>query len=551
VERKRRQYSNQFKFQVSLEAVKGLQTINQIAAEYNLRPNQVRTWKKQLLAKGPVVFESSETPASQEFANRETELREQIERLTIELERLKEREGWPSPLLPQSLPAETESAAIQHEEDQKVLSNEQSQNGNLGVQPDLAEPSEVVVDDHATDPTGEILALEAEDKAGTYTDTLDQVAQQPEQFSTSVTEMTATAPVVGQPLKRPVTRRKLDKFAQILLAIGLFFLAAAIFTFFVNPFTRLGLRTATIAPLAESPELPEPASITGDWCLRGDFYGDGSPPTLLDDGTQGDIIADDHVYSLEYTIPRAGSYQWQVVNCADATVVYPTDTAWIQTSEDMQSVTFVFDVNEQPDLLFPPVPYVINASDSTEEYRVVGDFQGWNINDPSFLMKPVDSRLYQQTQQIAFPGTYQGYLVERNSWKAIDAYGRTYAPIPFVFSTQHRDEYVVFLLDTDLGRASVLHEISPFAVGLAFGQIHRYASLALATVSGIFLTIFLVRQRVLHNRKLWLESGCPKCGQHDLMRTHRRRRDRILHKLRIPVYRYECRSCTWRGVRLR
>ena len=38
---KRRQHSNQFKFKVALEAAKGLKTINEIASEHNLHPNQV------------------------------------------------------------------------------------------------------------------------------------------------------------------------------------------------------------------------------------------------------------------------------------------------------------------------------------------------------------------------------------------------------------------------------------------------------------------------------------------------------------------------------
>jgi len=53
--RKRRQFSNQFKFTVALEAVKGLKTINQIPGEYNVYPNQVSTRKRQLLANGPAV----------------------------------------------------------------------------------------------------------------------------------------------------------------------------------------------------------------------------------------------------------------------------------------------------------------------------------------------------------------------------------------------------------------------------------------------------------------------------------------------------------------
>ena len=80
--RKRRQFSNQFKFTVALEAVKGLKTINQVAAEHNVHPNQVSAWKKQWLAEGPAVFDN---------AIRETEVYEQIGRLKMELEGLKKK----------------------------------------------------------------------------------------------------------------------------------------------------------------------------------------------------------------------------------------------------------------------------------------------------------------------------------------------------------------------------------------------------------------------------------------------------------------------------
>ena len=89
--RKRRQFSNQFKFTVALEAVKGLKTINQIAGENNVHPNQVSTWKRQLLTEGPSVFGNGSMRELEAQAARETELFEQIGRLKMELEWLKKK----------------------------------------------------------------------------------------------------------------------------------------------------------------------------------------------------------------------------------------------------------------------------------------------------------------------------------------------------------------------------------------------------------------------------------------------------------------------------
>ena len=89
--RKRRQHSSQFKFNVALEASKGLKTINEIASEYNLHPNQVSSWKKQLLEEGPAVFGSNTVRQLQEQEAREAELYEQIGRLKMELEWLEKK----------------------------------------------------------------------------------------------------------------------------------------------------------------------------------------------------------------------------------------------------------------------------------------------------------------------------------------------------------------------------------------------------------------------------------------------------------------------------
>lgn len=89
--RKRRKHSSQFKFKVALEAVKGLKTINEIASEHNLHPNQVSQWKKQLLSEGPAVFSRNQARQLREQEARETELFEQIGRLKMELEWLKKK----------------------------------------------------------------------------------------------------------------------------------------------------------------------------------------------------------------------------------------------------------------------------------------------------------------------------------------------------------------------------------------------------------------------------------------------------------------------------
>ena len=87
--KKRNHYNAPFKFKVALEAAKGLKTINQLASEHELHPNQVSQWKRQLLEEGATIFGQGSAQPQREAAKVEAELYEQIGRLKMEVEWLK------------------------------------------------------------------------------------------------------------------------------------------------------------------------------------------------------------------------------------------------------------------------------------------------------------------------------------------------------------------------------------------------------------------------------------------------------------------------------
>lgn len=89
--KRRRQFSEQFKFKVALEAAKELRTINEIASAYDVHPNQVSSWKKRLLEEGAEVFRGKRATDQQRQAEQEAALYEQIGRLKMELEWLKKK----------------------------------------------------------------------------------------------------------------------------------------------------------------------------------------------------------------------------------------------------------------------------------------------------------------------------------------------------------------------------------------------------------------------------------------------------------------------------
>ena len=88
---KRKQYSNDFKFKLALEAVKGVKTVSQLASEYNVHPTQIGTWKKQLVQQGSTLFTRPNDRQQREQQERETALYEQIGRLKMDLEWLKKK----------------------------------------------------------------------------------------------------------------------------------------------------------------------------------------------------------------------------------------------------------------------------------------------------------------------------------------------------------------------------------------------------------------------------------------------------------------------------
>ena len=52
----RRKYSPSFKAKVALEALKGNETVAQIAARYEIHPNMVTKWKKALQEEAAGIF---------------------------------------------------------------------------------------------------------------------------------------------------------------------------------------------------------------------------------------------------------------------------------------------------------------------------------------------------------------------------------------------------------------------------------------------------------------------------------------------------------------
>ena len=76
---------------MALEALEGSKTISQLSSEHEIHANLIRACIRQLLEDGPNVFATNGERKQREQEAQEAELYEQIGRLKMEIEWLKEK----------------------------------------------------------------------------------------------------------------------------------------------------------------------------------------------------------------------------------------------------------------------------------------------------------------------------------------------------------------------------------------------------------------------------------------------------------------------------
>ena len=90
----RNHYPADFKARVALEALKGHKTLNQVASEYGVHPNQVSAWKQQLKQELPRIFSARRAKQTEDEEALKARLYQQIGQLQVELDWLKKKPDW-------------------------------------------------------------------------------------------------------------------------------------------------------------------------------------------------------------------------------------------------------------------------------------------------------------------------------------------------------------------------------------------------------------------------------------------------------------------------
>ena len=89
----RRKHSPAFKAKVALEALKGQETVSQLAARYEVHPGQIQAWKKALAEGASGVFGNGKDQKSRNEAALIARLYQEIGQLKVERDFLAERSG--------------------------------------------------------------------------------------------------------------------------------------------------------------------------------------------------------------------------------------------------------------------------------------------------------------------------------------------------------------------------------------------------------------------------------------------------------------------------
>jgi hypothetical protein len=142
-------------------------------------------------------------------------------------------------------------------------------------------------------------------------------------------------------------------------------------------FLALSLFLSPAASLAQAPtqeiiqSTPPTAGIMADvdWCVAGDLNGwNNSANPMYDDGTNGDLLAGDGVYSLALTVATAGYYQWKAVECGNWGLAYPSANSWFTTTAADQTITFTLDTNDysaNAGMALLPASNIVNVTGDT------------------------------------------------------------------------------------------------------------------------------------------------------------------------------------------
>jgi len=198
------------------------------------------------------------------------------------------------------------------------------------------------------------------------------------------------------------------------------------------------------------------------WNAAGGFNGwNNAGNQLYDDGTNGDLVAGDGIFSANITIATPGRYEWKVTAWASWATTFPSsNNSWLITTITNQVVKITFNTNTLGDIWMPN-NNIINALDMPGPVVAAGDHQGWNNAGPQVMHDDgldgdwlAGDGIFCWHTVVATPGTYYWKPVISGSWDAWGSDNRSINTANASVTTNAPNQDVYLYLDKNTGRTT-------------------------------------------------------------------------------------------------
>ena len=91
MKKQRRKHTAEFKARVAIEAIRGVKTISEIAADFEIHPVMVGNWKKEMIGHLPELFANKNAKNEQSIEKETAQLHRKVGQLTMEVEFLEKK----------------------------------------------------------------------------------------------------------------------------------------------------------------------------------------------------------------------------------------------------------------------------------------------------------------------------------------------------------------------------------------------------------------------------------------------------------------------------
>jgi hypothetical protein len=198
------------------------------------------------------------------------------------------------------------------------------------------------------------------------------------------------------------------------------------------------------------------------WNAAGAFNGwNNAGNQLYDDGTNGDLVAGDGIYSADITIATPGRYEWKVTSWASWATTFPGPNSWLLTTTPNQVVKITFNTNTLSDIWLPNNNF-LNVNDMPAGPIVAaGDHQGWNNSGTQVMHDDgldgdwlAGDGIYCWHTVFASAGTYYWKPVVSGSWDAWGTDNRSVNSSNASVTTSAPSQSVYFYFNKNTGRVT-------------------------------------------------------------------------------------------------